>query len=134
MKSRLVVLLLLLLSASVEAFSPLVNRQPVVQRFARPSRQPHHHDNKRLSSSSSLHLSTPLVNLYSIADQAQLAADCLSSSLSLAAASASPALVSPEPIHTAFSVATFLPQPFWLLMILAPNAKLTKQIMGGLGK
>ena len=42
---------------------------------------------------------------------------------------------SPEPIHSAFSVATFLPQPFWLLIILFPNKqKITKQIMGGLGK
>lgn len=40
---------------------------------------------------------------------------------------------SPEPIHTAFSVATFLPQPFWLLMILFPKAEITKKIMGGLG-
>jgi Domain of unknown function (DUF4281) len=44
-----------------------------------------------------------------------------------------PLLVSPEPIHTAFTVATFFPQPFWLLMILFPNSKITKQIMGGLG-
>lgn len=41
--------------------------------------------------------------------------------------------VSSEPIHTAFSVATFLPQPFWLLMILAPKSTWTKKIMGGLG-
>ena len=41
--------------------------------------------------------------------------------------------VSPEPIHTAFTVATFLPQPFWLLIILLPSANLTKRIMGGLG-
>lgn len=39
---------------------------------------------------------------------------------------------SPEPIHTAFTIATFLPQPFWLLMILFPNTKITKTIMGGL--
>lgn len=38
--------------------------------------------------------------------------------------------VSPEPIHTAFAFATFGPQPFWLLMILIPNVKLTKNIMG----
>lgn len=37
-----------------------------------------------------------------------------------------------EPIHTAFSVATFFPQPFWLLMILFPNSSITKKIMGGL--
>jgi hypothetical protein len=42
-------------------------------------------------------------------------------------------VVSPEPIHTAFTVATFFSQPFFLLMILAPQAKTTKQIMGGLG-
>lgn len=41
---------------------------------------------------------------------------------------------SPEPIHSAFSVATFLPQPFWMLIILFPKQKITKQIMGGLGK
>ena len=40
---------------------------------------------------------------------------------------------SPEPIHTAFTVATFLPQPFWLLMILFPKSSITKKIMGGLG-
>ena len=33
-------------------------------------------------------------------------------------------------IATAFNVATFLPQPFWLLMVLAPNSDLTKKLMG----
>jgi hypothetical protein len=42
--------------------------------------------------------------------------------------------VSSEPIHTAFAYATFGPQPFWLLLIFLPNAKITKQIMGGMGK
>ncbi len=42
--------------------------------------------------------------------------------------------VSPEPIHTAFSFATFGPQPFWLLMILLPNNEITKKVMGRLGK
>jgi hypothetical protein len=41
--------------------------------------------------------------------------------------------LSSEPIHTAFTVATFLPQPFWLLIILLPNTAITKKIMGGLG-
>jgi hypothetical protein len=41
-------------------------------------------------------------------------------------------VTSPEPIHTAFSIATFLPQPFWLLMVLLPNSKFTRRIMGGL--
>ena len=42
--------------------------------------------------------------------------------------------VSPEPIHTAFSFATFGPQPFWLLMILLPNNEITKKVMGKMGK
>ena len=33
-------------------------------------------------------------------------------------------------ISTAFNVATFLPQPFWLLMILLPNADITKKVIG----
>lgn len=53
------------------------------------------------------------------------------SSILLAAASN---LVSPEPIHSAFSIATFLPQPFWLLMTLLPNNATTKNLMGGLGE
>ena len=41
---------------------------------------------------------------------------------------------SAEPIHTAFSIATFGPQPFWFLLILIPNSKFTKKIMGGMGR
>jgi hypothetical protein len=41
--------------------------------------------------------------------------------------------VSPEPIHTAFSMATFGPQPFWLFIILLPKAEITKKLMGKLG-
>ena len=37
-----------------------------------------------------------------------------------------------DSIKTAFSVATFLPQPFWLFLILLPNAGITKKIMGGM--
>jgi hypothetical protein len=50
-----------------------------------------------------------------------------------AAAVTGPVVVSPEPIHTLFTVATFAPQPFFVLMILFRNYKLTKTIMGGLG-
>lgn len=42
--------------------------------------------------------------------------------------------VSPEPIHTAFKVATFYGQIFFLLMIIFPKSTVTKKIMGGLGK
>jgi hypothetical protein len=48
---------------------------------------------------------------------------------SLAVASSD--LLSNENIKTAFSVATFLPQPFWFLLILIPNSSITKKIMGG---
>ena len=41
--------------------------------------------------------------------------------------------ISPEPIHTAFSVATFGPQIFWLLMIVFPTKDITKKVMGGFG-
>ncbi len=39
---------------------------------------------------------------------------------------------SSETVKAAFNVATFGPQPFWVLLILFPNAKITKQIMGDL--
>lgn len=42
-------------------------------------------------------------------------------------------LFTEESIHSAFSVATFGPQPFWVLLTLLPNAKFTKNIMGGMG-
>ena len=75
---------------------------------------------RRVSSGSNTHLQ------FSLVDSASLMLATTDSSL--------PVLISPEPIHTLFSVATFLPQPFWLLMILAPKAKLTKQVMGGFGR
>lgn len=52
--------------------------------------------------------------------------------LSSATTSSSPLLLSNDGIKTAFSVATFLPQPFWLLLILLPNSDITKKIMGNL--
>ena len=39
---------------------------------------------------------------------------------------------SADSIKTAFSVATFLPQPFWLFLILLPNAGITKKLFGNL--
>lgn len=39
--------------------------------------------------------------------------------------------VSPEPIHTVFSIATSLSQPFFVLMIIFPQAKITKQQLMG---
>ena len=35
-----------------------------------------------------------------------------------------------DPIASLFSVATFFPQPFWALMILAPNRDVTKKVNG----
>ena len=39
---------------------------------------------------------------------------------------------SADSIKTAFSVATFLPQPFWLFLILLPNAGITIKLFGNL--
>ena len=39
---------------------------------------------------------------------------------------------SADSIKTAFSVATFLPQPFWLFLILLPNTGITKRLFGDL--
>ena len=38
-----------------------------------------------------------------------------------------------DPIATAFSFVTFAPQPVWLLLVLAPNWKVTRAIMEPLG-
>ena len=43
-------------------------------------------------------------------------------------------ILSEENIHAAFSVATFSPQPFWVLLTLLPNSGVTKKIMGGMGR
>lgn len=53
------------------------------------------------------------------------------SSSSVDSAMSSVAVVSREPIHTAFTIATFLPQPFWILMTLFPNSSITKRCMTG---
>ena len=53
---------------------------------------------------------------------------------SLVTAAGSSDILSPNSIHEAFSVATFFPQPFWLLLTLLPNWDGTKKIMGGMGK
>ena len=47
--------------------------------------------------------------------------------------SALTSVLPPTSIHDAFSVATFLPQPFWLLLVFLPNSGITKKIMGGMG-
>ena len=53
--------------------------------------------------------------------------DIVTTSMSLASNS----FLSNDNIKKAFNVATFGPQILWLLMILIPNAKITKSIMGG---
>lgn len=42
-------------------------------------------------------------------------------------------ILTEESIHTAFSVATFFPQPFWVLLTVLPDNRYTKKIMGGMG-
>jgi hypothetical protein len=56
----------------------------------------------------------------------------VSSSSSVTNAAASVIETPPEPIHSVFSVATFLPQPFWLLITLLPNNSWTKKFMSRL--
>ena len=58
----------------------------------------------------------------------EVGVDTASSSLLSAADVGSSA----ESIKTAFSVATFLPQPFWLFLILLPNTGITKKLFGNL--
>jgi hypothetical protein len=41
-------------------------------------------------------------------------------------------ILTQDSIHQAFSIATFLPQPFWLLLIFIPNTDITEKIMGGM--
>lgn len=41
-------------------------------------------------------------------------------------------LSTPEAIDAGVSLVTFAPQPFWLLLILAPNMEITKKVMGPL--
>ena len=38
----------------------------------------------------------------------------------------------PESISSAFNVATFLPQPFWLFLIFLPKSNITKKMFGGI--
>lgn len=39
---------------------------------------------------------------------------------------------SSDTIRTAFNVATFLPQPFWLFLIFLPKSGITKKMFGGM--
>jgi hypothetical protein len=73
----------------------------------------------------------PEVEALDILLTASTSLEASSSSVLISAASG---LLSPEPIHSAFSVATFFPQPFWLLMTLLPKNALTKKLMEGLGE
>jgi hypothetical protein len=65
--------------------------------------------------------------------QSMMLTEVLSEASTWLSVAAADVPLSSEPIHTAFTVATFLPQPFWLLIILLPNTAITKKIMGGLG-
>ena len=60
----------------------------------------------------------------------------IASTIATAAAQLSPAtepLFTNGDIATAFSVATFAPQPFWLFLIFAPKVGITKKLFGGMG-
>lgn len=51
-------------------------------------------------------------------------------SMVMSSASSSSRTIFGNLIPQAFNVATFLPQPFWILMIVLPNSSITKKIMG----
>lgn len=53
-------------------------------------------------------------------------------SATTAESSATLAASSVDSIRTAFNVATFLPQPFWLFLILLPKSGITKKMFGGM--
>lgn len=76
---------------------------------------------------------TPLVNSALLDPYIISTALSTSSALTADASTSSLSIFTPENIKTAFSVATFLPQPFWVLLILFPNASFTKKIMGEYG-
>ena len=58
--------------------------------------------------------------------------DASSSLSSLSSSVTLSALFTEENISSAFNVATFLPQPFWLFLILLPKSDITKKLFGGI--
>eukprot|EP00816_Leptocylindrus_hargravesii_P012710 CAMPEP_0196824138 /NCGR_PEP_ID=MMETSP1362-20130617/90604_1 /TAXON_ID=163516 /ORGANISM="Leptocylindrus danicus, Strain CCMP1856" /LENGTH=231 /DNA_ID=CAMNT_0042204293 /DNA_START=85 /DNA_END=780 /DNA_ORIENTATION=+ len=52
------------------------------------------------------------------------------SASSMLVSSLTDTIFTPDSIKGAFNVATFLPQPFWLLPILLPKADITKKLFG----
>lgn len=55
-----------------------------------------------------------------------------STMLSATAGEATTPDISPEPIHTIFSIATSLPQPFFLWLIVFPKSQFTKRFLGNI--
>lgn len=115
-RCRIALVVVAILVQGVSAFTPLLcpRHYHLHPSSGRPRRE---------ATGSRLHVLPP-------AEAFDAVSAAVSSSVSTAAASI--VGISPEPIHAAFSVATFLPQPFWLLMIVLPNNSLTKKVMGGL--
>ena len=83
---------------------------------------------RRRSPSPTCALASP-AELASVADSLVALPTQTLTSVSTTLPLAGNALFSNEDISQAFTVATFLPQPFWLLVILAPNAGITDKII-----
>lgn len=94
---------------------------------------PHSRTHTHLSQAIKIkHTTTPSALLDPYIIETTTNALSLSDATSLTTAS-SAGIFTNENIKAAFSVATFLPQPFWVFIIAFPNAKITKQLMGKYG-
>ena len=124
-------------SKAFQSIHPLSAARTVgCQRQSKCSRRPHFTAGLSMMTSGGEEWLMPTATaISSLTEQwtATTTATSLSMGSSIMMNAAQQYMTSPEPIHTAFSVATFLPQPFWLLMIVFPKSSVTKKIMGGLG-
>mmetsp|Transcript_30222 Transcript_30222/g.61760 ORF Transcript_30222/g.61760 Transcript_30222/m.61760 type:complete len:247 (-) Transcript_30222:367-1107(-) len=113
--SRLI--LLLAAATGAAAFSPSLSAHPSrisTTSLFKPSSLPQHNHSTNSQTKLSAISSLPFEDLTT-----------LTTALSTTASSLT---TSPPSIQTAFTLATFLPQPLWLLLILLPKSPLTKSL------
>ena len=95
----------------------------------------HYYPTKALSSNGfqnpSYYSSSTLSMSFSLTETSSIVDSIYSISTTSTTLSSLSTILSNDNIKQAFSLATFGPQYLWLLMILIPNTKITKQIMGG---
>lgn len=117
--------LLCLSTKTVTSFVPVT---PTTTTITTKVQQQRRYDGSMTSSSSSS------ITTRSTVPAGTVTGTCTSSTSTKLNALLTDIVTSPEPIHTAFSFATFGPQPFWLFLIFLPKADITKKLMGRLGK